>query len=213
MITLKTTDPCVLSTDPWPTSLPTESLFNVAYWAAQPLALQAAGNNPFSYTQAQILLSQNLPVDNVIMVWGWSPYKVMMLRLYDGYLWVPNAGQPNVSVAPNLTVPGLASYNASNPPIGAISVSLNLADYPSFVPPAPPPKPVTELVGTAEGIDYPYKGKSYPLFYTNPSTDNSAIPNGGTFTDSRGTFTKVVSPSMFDPAGVVNWILTALPEN
>lgn len=215
MITLSTKSPCVLSSNPLSPAFPAvdtpayQTRFNAAYWAAQPTMLQQAQVASFSVAAAEEWLAdpEDLVVDFNTMCLGWSPYWTMFFRLTTGYKWSPNAGQPNVTVAPGLDVPGLVDYDPLHPPIGAISNSLNLADYPAFTPPAPPAPVVTELVGSATGTTYTYNGTAYPMYITNPGTDNSSVPAGGTFTDGRGVFTKIQVQTMFGPQ--IFWILTA----
>lgn len=57
-----------------------------------------------------------VPVD----AWGRDEDIVFaQLRIW-GYKWVPTALMPPVTVAPGLKVPGMVSYDAEKPPIGAI---------------------------------------------------------------------------------------------
>ena len=205
MITLKTTDVCILATTPIPTTLPSQTDFNNFYWAAQPTPLQASQYAPFSPTEALALIAQDYVVDNEIMVIGWDAYLCMIRRLADGYVWYPNAEMPPVTIAPGLSLPGFVTYNPTAAPNGAISVSLNPADYPSFtVPPAP--LPPTDLVGAAYGFNYTYQQKAYPAYMSNPGTDNSSVSSFSTYTDVRGTFTKIVNNTPF--GAEVFWILT-----
>jgi hypothetical protein len=83
------------------------------------------------------------------MLWGWSPFKTMTLRIDYGYTWVPNALQAPVGAAPGLTGPGITPYDPNNPPGGAIKVSLDLKDYPPFDPPVVVPNvpPPADYVG------------------------------------------------------------------
>jgi hypothetical protein len=218
VITLKTSDACILSANPYPAVTVTTA----QYWAAQPPALQGAQFAPFTEAQALSLLAQGFVVDYPIMVLGWGPAPaVMMSRLVDGYTWVPNAGQPNVSVAPGIQFPGYAEYDPNNPPVGAISVSLNPADYPPFTPPAPPPPAPVSLVGTAiVGINGPLTYRGFAM-YNSADTNNSTVapvPANAVGVSNpeynyadpagRGTFQKIENQSLM---GVqIFWIL--LPQ-
>jgi hypothetical protein len=218
MITLSTSAPCVLSTAPWPAPMVDQATFNQTYKAAQPLPLQpycgglGAVNDGLgmSVATATALNAAGYVVDVATMVWGWDPFIVMRQRLIDGYLWVPNAGQPDVQAAPGASITGVTlPYLATDAPVGAISVSLNLSDYPPIAPPQPAPAPSADLVGAATGTDYVYDGASYAMYNSNPGTDNGATAAFGSFTDIRGTFTKIVVPMGFLGIPQVFWILTA----
>jgi hypothetical protein len=126
--------------------------FDAAYWKAQPPPVQALQNiagQTQRQTAAQALAQNGQIIDLVIMVWGWEPWKVMMLRQNFGYTWVPNMVQPNVTAAPGVTGPNIVPYDPANPPPGSIKVSTNLADYPPYGPPAPPPAPPQSLPSNA----------------------------------------------------------------
>lgn len=208
MITLSQTSPCILATTPLPSTLPSQADFANEYWNAQPTPLQAARNSPLTQTQCDAFLAQGLVVDYEIMQLGWDPFLVMLQRLTCGYVWFPNESMPPVTLVPGLQLAGFVTYNPTDPPNGAISVSLNPADYPPFNPP-PAPLPVTDLVGLAYGpsVLYNYQGKSYPTYMSNPGSNNSAIADGGTYTDARGTFTKIVNSTPF--GAEIFWILTS----
>jgi hypothetical protein len=125
------------------------SIFDTAYWNAQSPAvasLQAIAAEGQRETAAQALALQGLIIDVPIMVWGWDPWKVMLLRQAYGYTWVPSMLQPNLAAAPG-GMPGFGQspYDPDHPPAGSIEVSANLADYPPYAPPIPPPPPPAAL--------------------------------------------------------------------
>lgn len=164
--------------------------FDQAYWASQPPEVQALQTiDPAQRAaQAATLAKNGFIIDVPIMVWGWDAYLVMTMRAQMGYTWVPSALQPPISIAPGLTVPGVVPYDPSNPPPGSIKVSINIADYPPFAPPAPatPQNPApTDPVGV----------QTIGSIYT--SVPGDAYPNGATYTDSRGTFQKEVIVTPF----------------
>jgi hypothetical protein len=67
-----------------------------AYWAEQPVAVQALQNMPVGPARdalAQSLAGQGYLIDNQIMVQGWDPQTTMMLRQDYGYTSVPAYGQ------------------------------------------------------------------------------------------------------------------------
>lgn len=130
---------------------PGTTLTDAIYWAHQPPAVQALQN----YTGTDItpkalaLAVQGYTIDVYIQVWHMDPVCTMGLRHDYGYTWVPSALQPNIAIAPNLSVPGQVAYDAAHPPTGSILVSLNAADYPPFNPPVvvPVTPPSNNLVG------------------------------------------------------------------
>lgn len=207
MITLKTTDPCILSSNPIPSTLPDQATFDARYRAAQPAVNGVAGTGmqayPFTNEQAQVLANEGNVVDVAIMCWNWSPYFVMLDRLSMGETWSPNANQQNLIVAPGVNFPGLPPYDPKNPPVGSISNSLNLADWPSFIPPPPPPVTPTyvDLIGFPTGTML----HGFPLYTSAPRTDNSFIPANGIYWNSRGEFQKIVGTTLVGPS--VGWIL------
>jgi hypothetical protein len=102
-----------------------------AYWAEQPVAVQALRNCPDDekFSMAQDLAKQGYAVDLPIMVWGWDPLVTMTLRQQEGYTWIPSAFQPNIPIGPGITNAwNLPSYDAKNPPPGSIKVSTDFAN-------------------------------------------------------------------------------------
>lgn len=183
----------------------TQQQFDQAYWASQPPEAQALQTIDPSEraAQAATLATSGFIVDVPIMVWAWDAYLVMTMRAQYGYTWVPSALQPPITVAPTLQWNGQA-YNPAAPPPGSIIVppmaeltapGANVAAllqvwYPPYAPPTPspatPPTPApSDPVGvqTIGNIYTPVPGDDYP--------------NGATYTDSRGTFQKVVIVTPF----------------
>jgi len=107
-------------------AIPQSGPYSAEYWASQPAAVQALQNisDPAErQARATELAHQGYTIDVPIMVWGWDPQITMELRGQYGYTWVPSALQPNVQIAPGLTMPGtLQPYDANNPPAGSIIV-------------------------------------------------------------------------------------------
>jgi hypothetical protein len=162
----------------------TQSNFDQAYWASQPPEVRAlaAINDPGQRTaQGAQLATNGFTIDVPIMVWGWDPYLLMQLRQQFGYTWVPSALQPNVTIAPSLSQPGVVPYDPLHPPPGSILVSTNIADFPPFQPPTPAPVPlITDLVGP----------QAVGTMYLTVTGDLS--PDGTQWTDVRGRFVKHV---------------------
>ena len=96
-----------------------------AYWSKQPEPVQQLREID-DMSQRQKLATQlagaGFQIDVPIMVWGWDAGKTTALRQNGGYSWVPSALQSQVSAAPGLTGPGMASYDPNNPPAGSIKV-------------------------------------------------------------------------------------------
>ena len=160
-----------------------QSAFDKAYWASQPLELQALPAMEElnqRTTRAAALATQGFIVDVPIMVWGWDPYLVMTMRTDLGYTWVPSALQPNITVAP---AHGAVAYDPAHPPAGSVKVSTNIADYPPSAPPAATPP-------LSSGGD-PVGLQSIGTYFASLPGDN--YPDGAKFTDSRGTFLKHVT--------------------
>jgi hypothetical protein len=170
---------------------PSQTAFDNAYWASQPPAVQALTNLQYAgrVTTGTKLAQQGFVIDVPIMIWGWDPCMIMSYRQGFGYTWVPSALQPNVGIAPGVSQPGTLSYNPNAPPPGSIKVSTNAADYNPFNPPVvvAPAGPPTVLVGPL----------SFGTTYLTVVGDSS--PDGTTFTDARGTFTKHVFATPFGP--------------
>jgi len=183
-----------MSTTPAPPQT-TQQLFDQAYWVSQPPEIQALETIDPSQRAAQAaeLAASGFIIDVPIMVWGWDPYLVMTMRAQYGFTWVPSALQPPVTIAPGLSETGVAPYNPSDPPPGSIKVSTNIADYPPF---AVPPPPATPTPAPSDPVGVQTIGN----IYTPVPGDN--YPNGATFTDSRGTFQKVV---ILTPFGRVSY--------
>jgi len=169
----------------------TQQQFDQAYWASQPpevQALQGIADQGQRTTQAAQLAASGFTIDVPIMVWGWDPYLVMTMRAQMGYTWVPSALQPPITIAPGLSQPGVVPYNPADPPPGSIKVSTNIADYPPFSP-TPQPTPQTPAPSDPVGV------QTIGNIYT--SVPGDTYPNGATFTDTRGTFQKVIIVTPF----------------
>jgi hypothetical protein len=178
--------------------------FDTAYWAHQPPAVAQLNTmtvdveNPTASGRTSTgmsLAAQGYTIDVPIMVWGWDAYLTMEMRVQYGYTWVPSALMSPVTMAPGVTVPGQASYDPNNPPAGAITVSLNLANYPPYAPPpvAVPVVTPTSCVGMSLGAGY----------YQALTGSNCTLTNGQLYTqDPRGNFIfHQASPTPFNPNG------------
>ena len=101
-----------------------------AYWAAQPNAVQqlmTIDSEQLRLLRAQELADQGYLIDVPIMLWNWDPLATMTVRKNQGFTWIPSAKMEPVAVGPGLEFPGKPSYDAKNPPPGAILVSTDFA--------------------------------------------------------------------------------------
>lgn len=167
--------------------------FNAAYWLAQPAAVRALKDLPAGGARVQAALDlakAGYAVDVMIEAYGFEPWGTMASRKLQGFAWAPAILQDyqltQYAIAPWYTSPDTPM------PKGAIKTSLDLADYPAFDPPPPPPtvtlvaNPVgSNIWGTSWGSNF---GDNWPV--------------GSTYTDTRGTFTKVSQASAF---GTRSW--------
>lgn len=178
--------------------VPSQQAFDAAYWASQApsvTVLQSQGY-PGNVITATNLAGQGYTIDVPIMVYHWDACLVQSERKKDGYTWVPSALQPPVTVVPGLTFNGQA-YDPANPPSGSIRVTVNAADYKPYVVPAPSqPLPQSTV---------PVGGLNYANVYF--ATVGDTRPDGATYTDSRGTFTKHVQANPFGQT--IYWTLAA----
>jgi len=136
----------------------TVTTFDNAYWASQPLPVQALQNMTAAQraTASQQLAAQGYFIDVPIMVWGWDPYLTMYARQADGITSYPDAlGQQ--------TRP----------------VDLNPADY---IPVTPPPVPPagSELVGAQIGNTNMYFMTQAAIALNLPSGDTT-VQNGHSY--------------------------------
>lgn len=126
----------------------TVNTFDTAYWAAQPIPVQALkGKDPSSgdtYQLAMKLAGQGYFIDVPIMLWNWDPYMTMYQRGIDGYTTYPDALNTQIR-----------------------KVSLNLSDYPAVPVPTPPQG---ELIGPIIGFG--------PYYFPTLAATQAAIPAG-----------------------------------
>lgn len=158
--------------------------FDAAYWAHQPpevRALRDISDADQRLSRASELAMKGFTIDVPIMAWGFDPYYTMKMRRDYGFTWVPSALQSPISVAPGLTVPGAQPYNPDAPPPGSIKVSLDLADYPPFEPPAPVAPPPAQSGS-------PVGDQSLGNIYHAQPWDHS--PDGTQVVEARGKFVK-----------------------
>jgi hypothetical protein len=167
----------------------TNEQFNAAYWASQPVEIQALHavrvidpsiDQTKEYTR---LAMGGMIIDKPIMVENQDPWKVMSTLKSYGYTWVPSALMNPTQIAPGLGhVGNLTVYDPSFIPPGAIKVSIDIADYPPVNAPAPVNTDAPEVLVGAH---------SFGDLYLTVTGDNSQA--GTEYTDERGTFVKRVS--------------------
>jgi len=182
--------------------------FNAAYAASLPPALTAYMALPYSQasygvtattptrTTPAILLQAagQFSLDTQIAVWGQDPYMTDLVRIVQGYFWVPSFGQPNIPVGPGLSIPtSTYVYNPNAPPAGSIIVPVVNPLTGKMVLPAPYAAPVaaapvtgTDPVGFLE-MSFGAAG-GIGDWYSVVTGDASPLLT--VVTDSRGTFEK-----------------------
>jgi hypothetical protein len=104
----------------------TDQAYDDAYWAKQPLAVQALRNMSDYNERTQLatqLSAEGYSIDVPIMVWGWDPAKITAAWEGYGYSCVPSVSDAPVQQAPGFKLPGLTAYDPNNPPAGSIAVS------------------------------------------------------------------------------------------
>lgn len=123
--------------------------FNKVYWASKTPEVLALNNlEPFSparIAKAVELAKSGVKIDMVVDAWGSQPWYAMKNRIMYGYTWVPSILQEPVCSAPGVDFPGCTRYNAANPPVGSIKVSVDPKDYPPAVVEVTPPPVVTSV--------------------------------------------------------------------
>ncbi len=151
-------------------------------WASYPVAVQQL-RGTMNLAQAEALAKLGVCIDNSIMVYNWDAALTQFLRFQYGYTWVPCGNQPNVTLAPFLSFPGVAPYNPNAPPAGSIKVSVNAADYQPAVPPAPVVVPIvaTNIVGNAVGDGKTFFGGPGAMInsFTPAVSDGQIVTQGG----------------------------------
>ncbi len=80
------------------------------------------------YAVGTQLAQKGYLIDPHIMLNLWDPYMAMKVRKEEGYTWVPALGQGVVMNRPGFAFPGMAPYDALNPPPGSIRVSTDFAN-------------------------------------------------------------------------------------
>lgn len=134
---------------------------------------------------ASQLESQGLIIDRQIDIWGWDPVLVMGERASHGFLWGPNATQPNA--------PSLLDYlDLSKRWPNSIKYSLDAGDYPPFAPAVITPIS-TSPVGT-------YNGGVYSVNLSVAQVHGVLLyRDGQAYTDNNGTYIFHNQPGMFGP--------------
>jgi hypothetical protein len=190
--------------------------FNQIYMASLPPKVVALMNMPIGdlrTAQALALSRSGLLIDNPIMVWGWDPFKVMMLRQSYGLTWVPSGAQPPLGAPNGVALPGVAPqpgqipYDPANPPANSIKVSLDSNDYPPFTAPVvvPTPPAITSPVGIDEG-----GGIFAPTLMAYMLWDQGLIANGQVYPgDPRGPFVFNAAPNVFAMQHEAIWFTPA----
>lgn len=172
------------------------------YWKSLPLAVQRLNprtNPEMRDESARVALAQQLAesgylIDVPIMVWGWHAYWTMLIRMEQGFTWVPSANMPNIPVGPGLNFPGLPAYDPNNPPPGSIRVTLDWAEPK----PDPPPLPETALVGIEQ---FDLRSQGGPWRYASTEKGNGK-PAGFSTEQAGGTFTKRIDRTLM---GASHW--------
>lgn len=150
--------------------------FVKAYWLAQPPPVRAFQDMPNTLPDgmlspergalAQELTRQGFDVDLPIMVWDWNPYYVMEVRQNEG-------------VINPLYLSG-----------HVIKVSIDLADFPPYEKPAPPPLADSRFVGRYTGF----------LNWYFSTTAGNTVANGASVVQDGDTFVKEITFTVTGPA-------------
>jgi hypothetical protein len=187
---------------------PGATLTSDIYWSAQPPAVRALRNSNGNVSpgdqqsKALALATQGYKIDVPIMVWGWNPVCMMGMRKDYGYTWVPSALQPNIVIAPGLSMPGVQAYDPKNPPPGSIIVSLDAKDYPPF----DPPPVVVPVVNTKALVGACFDGSNIcglgPGAATSELRKAAGLTSGKTITENG---VKYIFKSVDNPFGSSAW--------
>jgi len=130
-------------------------------------------------SKAMELAAAGCTIDMAVDVNAGSYWKVTEQRRRYGYTWVPAAHMPNILIAPGLWMPSEdddagMSYNAAEPPMGAILIPRTEQDDPNYGPPTPivvPPPPPDGQAVFGPPIEY---GEFAGAYSVDP--DNSVPP-------------------------------------
>lgn len=96
--------------------------------AAEVQVLRTIPDEAERYAVGTQLAQKGYSIDPHIMLNLWDPYMTMKVRKEEGYTWVPALGQGVVMNRPGFAFPGMAPYDALNPPPGSIRVSTDFAN-------------------------------------------------------------------------------------
>ncbi len=157
-----------------PIRIPHTGMTDDIYWAAQhedvrvlrpgiPGKPALTENEKLNIIQE--LLAKGRLIDGPIMLWGWGPRNVMLMRLRDGQSSVQAMGEDNTPAQHGQLVGGL------------IKVSLDTADYP---PVDVPPVPETHIIVTNGIYVAPSQGAGVYGSYTgDPTADDQIVTKDG----------------------------------
>jgi hypothetical protein len=120
-----------------------QQVFDNAYWASQPPAVQTLRGHYNDYDTVAALATQGYLIDVPVMLYGWDPYIVMQARLAEGETWTPSALMHPLGcigtgcyALPGLNpLPEQMPYPTSPIPAGGLKVSIDPADFPAYVAP------------------------------------------------------------------------------
>lgn len=154
-------------------------------------------------------LASGYPIDFIIQMNHWDPETTMAVRANDGYAWVPAYGQPNINIAPGLSLPGVPSNYTTVAPPGSIKVSTDPADYPAFAKAIIVPTSISTQVGPLE-FSAAAPGGKFIYYYGVVPGDSSPV---GTHVVFEGdNFTKVVFQSQGMPGFQATMIIWQLNQ-
>lgn len=183
-----------------------------AWWASQPASVQALNQlslNPLSVRAdaAMALIQSSDPknpvlIDLNIVVWGWSPYLVHLLRTNFGIPYEGNfsgTGQAPIGAGSPMNVPqpwakAPAGTLPTVPITGDPATDLDRLNalYPPPLPPPPPPPLSTNVVGSLEyGDIYSYGPGS------KDASGKWAVKDGQIVLQNGQGFTAHLSTGMF----------------
>jgi hypothetical protein len=186
--------------------------FNAAYKASLPPDLIAFMALPYNASDfgisATTLITRTTPsvllpiagkykLDTQIMLWGWDPYITDLIRIVQGYAWVPSFGQANIAVGPGISpalvaAAGTAAYDPASPPAGSILMPVVDASGKMALPlPYSPPVLILPPITTdpVGFLEMPFGAPGGTGDWYSVLTGDKS-PVGTVSSDTRGTFQK-----------------------
>lgn len=180
-------------------NIPNITLTADIYWKHQPKeirALQKLGME--AVDRWKTLALAGFQIDTQCMIYGWDPALVMAMRMSYGYVWYPSLLNASVVNPPGFKQadPNFPTYDPTNPPPGAIIVSIDARDYPE----APDLIAADEAAALAAGQRIgPFlftDVQGFDIYANAPATSGVSPASVVTLSDGR-TFDLIYTPGPF----------------